>query len=74
MMNQRVKIDLVTNVRDDLDGKNIQNLDNPVCMKHNDNLDEMMNDVAMDFIDIPKVFENLCNNSKYSYILIVRSL
>jgi hypothetical protein len=32
-------------------------------MEHNDNLDEMMNDVAADFPDIPEVFENLCNNS-----------
>jgi hypothetical protein len=32
-------------------------------MEHNNNLDEMMNDIAVDFVDIPEVFENLCNNS-----------
>jgi hypothetical protein len=31
-------------------------------MEYNDKLDEMMNDIATDFLDIPKVFENLCNN------------
>jgi hypothetical protein len=55
--------ELVTVVRDDSDGENIQNLDNPECMKHNNNLDEIMNDIAADFFDISEVFENLCNNS-----------
>jgi hypothetical protein len=30
-------------------------------MKHNDNLDEMMNDIAVDFLIILEIFE--CNNS-----------
>jgi hypothetical protein len=28
-------------------------------MEYNDNLDEMMNDVAINFLDIPKVFKIL---------------
>jgi hypothetical protein len=56
-------IDPVIDVRDDSNGENVQKLDNPECMEHNDNLDEIMNDVAVDFVDIPKIFENLCNNS-----------
>jgi hypothetical protein len=56
-------VDSVIDVRDDSDGENVQNLDNPKCMKYNDNLDKMMNDVAADFLDILEVFENLCNNS-----------
>jgi hypothetical protein len=32
-------------------------------MEHNNNLDEIMNDGAANFLDIPEVFENLCNNS-----------
>jgi hypothetical protein len=53
----------ITDVRDDSDDENIQNLDNPECMEHNNNLDEMMNDIAVDFFDKPEVFKNLCNNS-----------
>jgi Transposase-associated domain len=56
-------VDPIIDVWDDSDGENIQNLDNPECMEHNDNLDEMMNDVVVNFLDIPEVFENLCNNS-----------
>jgi hypothetical protein len=53
----------VNDVRDDSGGENVQNLDNPYCMKHNDNLDEKMNDGAMDFVVITEVFINLCSNS-----------
>jgi Transposase-associated domain len=53
----------IIDVRDDSNGENVQNLDNPECMEHNDNLDEMMNDVAVDFLVIPEVCKNLCNNS-----------
>jgi E3 ubiquitin-protein ligase DOA10 len=53
----------VTNIRDYSDGENVENLDNLECMKHNNNLDELMNDIAMNFLDIPEIFENLYNNS-----------
>jgi hypothetical protein len=53
----------INDVRDDSCGENVQNLDNSECMKYNDNLDEMMNDGATNFLNIPEVFENLCNNS-----------
>jgi hypothetical protein len=39
-------------------GENIQNLDNSECMEHNNNLDEMMNDIAANFLNIPEVFKN----------------
>jgi Transposase-associated domain len=32
-------VDPIIDVQDDLDGENVQNLDNPESMEHNDNLD-----------------------------------
>jgi hypothetical protein len=52
-----------TIVHDESGGENVQNIDNSECMEYNDNLDGMMNDDAMNFLDILEVFENLCNNS-----------
>jgi hypothetical protein len=66
MINMGVKIEnfeSVNYVWDDLGDKNVRNLDNLECMDHNINLDEMMNDVAVNFLDILVIFENLCNNS-----------
>jgi hypothetical protein len=37
-------------------------------MKYNDNLNEMMNDVVMGFLDMPEVFENLYNNSNILFL------
>jgi hypothetical protein len=41
-------------------GNNPINIDSPQCMNHNDQLDEIMNDVAPDFVDIPENFKNVC--------------
>ena len=40
-----------------------KNLDIPPCNEHNDDLDEMINDVAQNFNDIPEIFEIFCNES-----------
>jgi hypothetical protein len=32
-------------------------------MEHNNNLDEIMNDITVDFLNISVIFENLRNNS-----------
>jgi hypothetical protein len=57
----------ITDVRDDSDGENVQNLDNLECMKHNNNLDEMMNNIAADFLDIP-------NCTKFTKISVIFKL
>jgi hypothetical protein len=64
----------VTNIRDYSDGENVQNLDNLECMKHNNNLDELMNDIAMNFLDIPEILKTYIITLICRYILIVRSL
>jgi hypothetical protein len=38
---------------------NIENIDNVESQQ----LDEIMNDIAMDFFDIPEIFKNLGNDS-----------
>jgi hypothetical protein len=43
-------------------------------MKHNNNLDEMMNDITVDFLDIHEVFKTYIITLTSCYILIVQSL
>jgi len=46
-----------------LGNENEENLDIPQCNEHNDDLDEMINDVAENFNDIPEIFEIFCSES-----------
>lgn len=55
-------LESTTDVQDEMDGENRENLDSTQCIEHNE-LDEMMHDVEAEFIDIPEIFENLCNES-----------
>jgi hypothetical protein len=53
-----------TFVQDDqLGHENEENVDISQLNENNDDLDEMINDVAQNFNDIPEIFENFCNES-----------